>query len=94
MVAKNKTDNLTFEDIRIFHEDEEDEDGYYKTPDTSRVDETSFTVPDTTEVTSNLRLRQEVKQDKINALYRHFNVAADPGLAKLDKFMTKKKIQI
>ena len=83
-------DNPTFEDIRILHEDEEDEDDYYKTPDTSRVDETSFTVPDTSEATSTLRLRQEVKRDKINALYKHLNVTADPDLAKLDKFMTKK----
>ena len=81
--------NPTFEDIPILHEDEESEYDY-RTPDTSRIDETSFTVPDTTEATSTLRLRQQVKRDKVNALYRHLNVTADPDLAKLDKFMIKK----
>ena len=60
-------DNPKFEDIPILHEDEED-DYDYRAPDTSRIDETSFTVPDTTEATSTLRLRQQVKRIKINAL--------------------------
>ena len=34
----------------------------YDTPNTSRVDETSFTEPDTTEATSTLRLKQKVKR--------------------------------
>ena len=43
----------------------EDEDyDNYNTPDSSRVDETSFMEPDTTEATSTLQLRQKVKQDK------------------------------
>ena len=55
---KNKMDNSVFvneEDIPMVHEDDDYDD--YNTPNTSRVDETSFTVPDTTEATSTLRLR-------------------------------------
>ena len=62
----------------------------YETPNTSRI-EKSFTVPDTTEATSTLRLRQKLKRDKITALYRHLNVKVDPGLADIDGFMIKKK---
>ena len=62
----------------------------YRTPDLSRVDETSFTEPDTTEATSTLQLRQKVKRDKITAFYRHLNVTGDPGLANIDRFMIKK----
>ena len=68
---------------------DEDYDDYI-TPNTSRVDETSFTEPDTTESTSTLQLRQRVKLDKFTALYRHLNVAGDPGLADIDQFMIKK----
>ena len=60
-------DNPVFaneEDIPMVHQDEEDY-GNYRTLDTSRVVETSFTVPDTTEATSTLRLRQKLKRDKI-----------------------------
>ena len=35
----------------------------YGTPNTSRVDETSFTEPDATEATSTLQLNQKVKRD-------------------------------
>ena len=55
---KNKMDNPVFvneEDISMVHED--DDYGDHNTPNTSRVDETSFAVPDTTEATSTLRLR-------------------------------------
>ena len=51
-------DNPTFvdeEDIPLINND----DDY--TPDTSRVNETSFTVPDTAEQTSILHLRQKLK---------------------------------
>ena len=61
----------------------------YNIPNTSRIDQTSFTEPDATEVTT-LRLKQKLKQDKITALYRHLNVKADPGLADIDRFMIKK----
>ena len=49
------------EDIPLVHQDDDYDD--YETPNTSRI-ETSFTVPDNTEATSNLRLRQKVKRDK------------------------------
>ena len=55
-------DDPTFvdeEDIPMVHQDEQEYDDY-NTPNTSRIDETSFTVPDTTEATSTLRLRQKV----------------------------------
>ena len=43
------------EDIPLINQDEDYDD--YKTPNTSRVDETSFTVPDSAEATLTLRLR-------------------------------------
>ena len=62
----------------------------YRTPDTSRLDETSFIETDTTEATSTLRLRQKVKRDKINALHRHLSVKDNPDLTDLDKFRLTK----
>ena len=62
----------------------------YNTPNTSRIDETSFMEPDTTEATSTLQLRQKVKRDKINALYRHLNVTGDIDLIDLDRFRLTK----
>ena len=41
--------------------------------------------PDTTEATSTLGLRQEVKLDKIAALYKHLGVTGNPG-PNLDQF--------
>ena len=82
-------DNLGFEeDIQMTHQDDDYDD--YKIPDTSKIDETSFTVPDTTEVTSTLRLRQKLKQDKIVSVYRYLDVIGDPGLADVDQFIIKK----
>ena len=46
----------------------------------------SFTVLDTTEATSTLRLRQKVKRNKINALYNHLNVTGNIDLIDLDWF--------
>ena len=69
---------------------DEDYDGY-NTPNTSRVDETSFTEPDATEATSRLQLRQKVKRDKITVLYRHLNATGDTGLADIYRFMIKKE---
>ena len=57
-----------------------------RAPDTSRVDETSFTIPDTIEATSTLRLRQKVKRDKLTALYRHLNVTGKIDLIDLGQF--------
>ena len=58
VTTENKMDNPAFvdeQDIPMVYQD----DGYddYNTPNTSRVDETSFTVFGTTEATSTLRLR-------------------------------------
>ena len=61
------------------------------TPNNSRVDETSFTEPDTTKATSTLRLSQKVKWDKITALYRHLNVKDYPGLDDTNRLMKKTK---
>ena len=91
VVTKNKMDNPVFVDeevIPLVHQDDDYDD--YKTPNTGRIDETSFTEPDTTEATSTLRSRQKVKQDKITTLYRHLNVTGDPGLADIDQFVIKK----
>ena len=80
-------DNPVFvneENIPMAHQDDDYDD--YNTPNTNRVDDTSFTVPDTTEATSTLQLRQKVKRDKITALYRHLNVTGDIDLIDLDRF--------
>ena len=77
------------EAIPMVHQDDDYDD--YNTPNTSRIDETSFIEPEATEATSTLRLRQKIKRDKITALYRHLNVTADPGLADIDRLMIKKK---
>ena len=93
VVTKNKMDNPRFideEDISLIHQDDDDYDDY-NTPDSSRVEETSFIEPDTTEATLTLQLRQKLKRDKITSLYRHLNVTGNPGLADIDQFMIKKK---
>ena len=58
-------DNPTFVDeeniLLIQHEDYDN----YGTPNTSRVDETSFMELDTSEATSALRLNQKVKRGKL-----------------------------
>ena len=74
------------EDIPMVHQDDDYDD--YETPNTSRIDETSFTVP--TESTSTLRLRQKVKRDKINALYRQLNATGNQDLNDLDQFKLTK----
>ena len=83
-------DNSTFideEDIPMIHQDEDYDN--YEMLNTSRV-ETPFTVPDTTEATSTLRLRQKVRRDKLSALYRHLNVMGNPDLVDLDRFRLTK----
>ena len=90
MVTKNKIDNPIFVDEETIPMVQDEDYDNYGTPNTSRVDETSFTVTDTTEATSTLQLRQKVKRDKITALYTHLNVTGDPGLAEIDRFMIKK----
>ena len=84
-------DNSVFldeEHIPMVHEDNDYDD--YNTLNTSRIDETSFTVPDAMEATSTLRLRQKVKRDKINAFYRHLNVTDNPDSINLDRFRLTK----
>ena len=84
-------DNPVFVDektISMVHQDDDYDD--YNTPNTSRIDETSFTEPDTTKTTSSLQLRQKLKRDKITVLYRRLNVTADPDLADIARFMIKK----
>ena len=83
-------DNIAFvdeEDIPLVHQDDDYDDTTYETPNTSRI-ETSFTVPDTTEA-----LRQKIKRDKINALYRHLNVTGNLDLIDIDRFTIKKNIK-
>ena len=72
------------ETIPLVHDEDYDN---YGTPNTSRVDETSFTEPKevvSTEATSTLRLTQKVKRDKLVALYRHLNVTGNLDLINLD----------
>ena len=77
-------DNPVFVDEETIPMVQDEDFDDYNTPNTSRIDETSFTEPDTTEATSTLRLRQKVKRDKLTVLYRHLNVTDDPGLADID----------
>ena len=83
-------DNPTFVDEETIPLVQDEDYDDYNTPNTSRVDEASFTEPDTTEATLTLQLRQKVKRDKITALYRNINVTGDPGFADIDRFMIKK----
>ena len=80
------------EDIQMTHQDDDYDD--YRTPDTSRIDDILFTVPNTTEVRLALRLRQKPKWDKIVSWYRYLDVTGDSGLAGLDRFMIRKKLKI
>ena len=90
VVTKNQIDNPRFvHKVTIPLVQDEDYDNY-GTLNTSRVDKTSFTEPDTTEATSTLQLRQKVKRNQITALYRHLNVTGGTGLADIDRFMIKK----
>ena len=90
MVTKSKMDNPRFADEETIPLVQDEDYGNYNTPNTNRIDETSFTEPDATEATWTLQLRQKVKRDKITALYRHLNVTGDPGLVDIDRFMIKK----
>ena len=87
--------NPTFVDeetIGMVHQDEEDYDDY-NTPNTSWIDETSFTVPDTTEAISDLRLKQKLKRDTIVSLHKYLSVTGDPYLEDLDRFTIKKNLK-
>ena len=93
VVTKNKMDSPRFVDEEIIQLVQDEDYDNYATPNTSRVDETLFTEPESTEATSPLQLKQKVKRDKITALYRHLNVTGDPGLPDLGQFMIKKKFK-
>ena len=85
-------DNLEFigeEIIPLVHQDEDYDE--FNTPNTSRIEKTSFIEPHATEATLTLQLRQRVKRDKITALYRHLDVTGNPDLPDIDQFMIKKK---
>ena len=86
-------DNPRFVDEETIPLIQDEDYDNYNTPNTSRIDETSFTEPDATKTTSTLQLRQEVKRDTITGLYRHLNVIGDQGLADIDQFMIKKKFK-
>ena len=90
VVTKNKMDNPRFVDEETIPLVQDEDYDDYNTPDTSRIDETSFTEPDTAEATSILQVRQKVRRDKIAAFCRHLNVKGDPGLVDIDRFMIKK----
>ena len=79
-------DNPRFVDEETIPLVQEQDCNNYGTPNTSRVDETSFTEPDTTEATSTLRLKQKLKRNKLAALYRHLNVTGNLDLINLDRF--------
>ena len=81
-------DNTAFvneENIPVIDQDEDYDDTTYETPNTSRI-EISFTVPDTTEPTSTLRVRAQLKRDKLIALYSHLNVTGNLDFIDLDRF--------
>ena len=89
VVTTNKINNSRFADKETIPLVQDEDYDNYGTPNTSRVDETSFTGPDTTEVTSTLRLMQKVKQGKLTALYRHLNVTGNLDLISLDQLKLK-----
>ena len=59
MVTKNKMDNPRLVDKETIPLAQDEDYDDCNTPDTSRVDETSFTQPDTTEATSVLQLNKK-----------------------------------
>ena len=76
--TKNKIDNPTFADeknIPLIHQDKDYDD--YNILNTSKVDEISFTEPETEETTSTLWLKQKVKRDKLAALHRYLTGIID-----------------
>ena len=70
------------------YDDYSDYDDYddYRTPDTSRINEASFTGPATAEATSTLRLKQKVERDRLTSLFRHLNVTGNLDLIDFNRF--------
>ena len=85
-------DNPVFVNERDFPlvQDKEYYDENDKTPGTSRIDEASFMIRNATEATSTVRLRQGLKGDKTDALYRHLNVNGNPDLIDFNRFRLTK----
>ena len=79
-------DNPTFIDEEFIPLVQDEDYDNYGTPNTSRLDETSFARPDTTEATSTLRLKEKAKRHKLAALHRHLNVTGNIDLINLDRF--------
>ena len=77
------------ENIPLVHDEDINYDDYDRL-NTSRLDETSFTMPGSMEkekeATSTLRLKQKGKRDELAALYRHLNVTGNLDLINLDRF--------
>ena len=80
------------EDVPLVHqEDDEDYDERYDTPNASRIETSFIEITDTTEPASTLQLlKQKVKRDEINALYRHLYVTGSSDLIDLERFRLKK----
>ena len=79
-------DNVRFIDEEAISLVQDEDYDNYCTLNTSRIDKTSFTEPDTTETTSTSRLKQRVRRDKLAALYRHLNVTGNLDLINRDRF--------
>ena len=75
-------------------DDDNDYDGY-STPNTSRVDQTTFTTTGSTDKqsTSTLQFRKKVKRDKLAVFYRDFDVRDGQNLINLDQFSYAKNIK-
>ena len=77
------------ENIPLVHDEDINYDDYDRL-NTSRLDETSFTMPGSMEkekeATSTLWLKQKGKRDELAALYRHLNVTGNLDLINLDRF--------
>ena len=80
------------EDVPLVHrEDDEDYDEQYDTPNASRIETSFIEITDTTEPASTLQLlKQKVKRDEINPLYRHVYVTGSSDLIDLERFRLKK----
>ena len=77
-------DNSRFvddENIPLVFDEDIDYD-YYNTPNISW----SFAMPHSTEKETIVPLKQNVKRDKLTALYRHLNVTGNLDLINIDQF--------
>ena len=80
---------------QVTHHDKDcSNDNYYddyNTPDSNRVDETTFTTPNSADkkATSTLQLRQKTKWNKLAALYRYLHVTGNLSLVNTDWLQRK-----